>query len=573
MIINAEGREILNYSNLDLENMVTPIKIDKFCELLELSKYDKDEIRFLKEGFTIGFPIGYQGDMSAKLLSNNLPFTIGDSIDLWNKVMKEVKQKRYAGPFADIPYKDHYIQSPIGLVPKDNGRDTRLIFHLSHPRGKGTSINANTPQELSKVSYPQFDEAIRLCIKQGIGCHISRSDAQSAFRNLIIRKQDYWLLIMKARSPIDNRIYWFVDKNLPFGASISCSHFQRVSNGIAHIVEYFAQKKNINYLDDFLFAALLKALCNEQVNLFIRICSEIGMPVNLDKMFWATTILTFLGMLINTELQTVSVPIDKLQKGKDLIQMILNNKKKKVTILQLQKVCGFLNFLGKCVVPGRAFTRRLYAYTAINSMNLKRHHHLRLNGEMREDLSTWMMFLNHPTVFCRPFIDFEKTWKATEIEFYTDASGVIGFGGISLGSWMSMNWPSDFIQRHKTSIAYLELFAVAAAILSWVHRYANKRIVIFVDNTSVRDMLNYTTSGCKHCMILIRLIVLKCLVHNVRVFAKYVKSSDNSYADLLSRDRVNDFKKLCNKRGKIIDESQTEVPDEIWPIEKMWTSI
>ena len=47
--------------------------------------------------------------------------------------MKEVKLGRYAGPFPTIPYEEDFIQSPIGLVPKDQGCDTRLIFHLSYP--------------------------------------------------------------------------------------------------------------------------------------------------------------------------------------------------------------------------------------------------------------------------------------------------------------------------------------------------------------------------------------------------------------------------------------------------------
>ena len=42
---------------------------------------------------------------------------------------------------------EHFIQSPISLVPKDNGAKTRLIFHLSHPRsGKYRSVNAGIPQ-------------------------------------------------------------------------------------------------------------------------------------------------------------------------------------------------------------------------------------------------------------------------------------------------------------------------------------------------------------------------------------------------------------------------------------------
>ena len=47
--------------------------------------------------------------------------------------MKEIAEKRMAGPFEDIPF-EHFIQSPIGLVPKDGGKKTRLIFHLSYPR-------------------------------------------------------------------------------------------------------------------------------------------------------------------------------------------------------------------------------------------------------------------------------------------------------------------------------------------------------------------------------------------------------------------------------------------------------
>ena len=57
--------------------------------------------------------------------------------------MKEVKAECYAGPFKEPPFKS-YIQSPVGLVPKDNGKDTWLIFHLSYPK-KGHSVNSATP--------------------------------------------------------------------------------------------------------------------------------------------------------------------------------------------------------------------------------------------------------------------------------------------------------------------------------------------------------------------------------------------------------------------------------------------
>ena len=151
--------------------------------------------------------------------------------------MKEVEAGRYAGPFEEIPFDNNFIQSPIGLVPKDNGKDTRLIFHLSYPRGKGKSVNANIPRELCSVQYPDFSEAVRLCIIEGKNCKIAKSDLQSAFRHLCMSMESHRYLIMKCKSPIDDQYYFFIDKCLSFGASISCSHFQRMSNGIAHIVK------------------------------------------------------------------------------------------------------------------------------------------------------------------------------------------------------------------------------------------------------------------------------------------------------------------------------------------------
>ena len=176
--------EILQYKNLDLHTIKTPVNTEVLEQLLLETKYDKKEIEFLVDGFKNGFSIEYTVPSDVKVTSPNLKFRgVGDEIILWNKVMKEVKAERYAGPFEEIPF-DNYIQSPIGLVPKDGGKDTRLIFHLSYPRSRGTSVNANTPKNLCTVKYPDFMEAIQICLREGVSCNIAKSDMKSAFRNL-----------------------------------------------------------------------------------------------------------------------------------------------------------------------------------------------------------------------------------------------------------------------------------------------------------------------------------------------------------------------------------------------------
>ena len=157
-------------------------------------------------------------------------------------------------------------------------------------------------------------------------------------------------------------------------------------------------------MDDFLFAALMKLLCNSQVLEFLQVCELIAFPVSLEKTFWGTTRLVFLGMLIDTVNQWVCLPVEKVRKAVSLIESVITKRSKKITLNQLQKICGFLNFLGRCIIPGRAFTRRLYVYTA--SSNLKPHHHIRVNAEMKEDLIMWLIFLKHQSVYCRPFMDF-----------------------------------------------------------------------------------------------------------------------------------------------------------------------
>ena len=76
--------------------------------------------------------------------------------------MKEIQLKRVAGPFKDIPFQD-FMQSPIGLVPKAGGTQTRLIFHLSYDfKSDGLrSLNYHTPKELCTVHYKDLDYAVR----------------------------------------------------------------------------------------------------------------------------------------------------------------------------------------------------------------------------------------------------------------------------------------------------------------------------------------------------------------------------------------------------------------------------
>ena len=167
---------------------------------------------------------------------------------------------------------------------------------------------------------------------------------------------------MKARSPIDHQWYYFVDKCLPFGASISCALFQKVSDAVSYLVTHKTGKIIINYLDDYLFAAYRRSVCDKQIIVFLAICQKIALPISEEKTFFADQLMTFLGFLLDTVNQVLALPRNKISKDQNMVRHILDKRnlpksKRKMTLLQLQKICGFLNFLSRAIVPGKAFTR------------------------------------------------------------------------------------------------------------------------------------------------------------------------------------------------------------------------
>ena len=165
--MNYSEEQVEDYSNHDVSNVCTPIQADMLEQLLKKTNYDVKESSFLIKGFRTGFSIGYKGPMKRQDKSDNIPFTpgVGDKFEMWKKIMKEVKLKRYAGPFTEVPF-THYVQSPIGLVPKAGGQ-TRLIFHLSYKFKNGNeSVNFWTPKEKCSVHYNNINHAVNNCLWQ-----------------------------------------------------------------------------------------------------------------------------------------------------------------------------------------------------------------------------------------------------------------------------------------------------------------------------------------------------------------------------------------------------------------------
>ena len=137
-------------------------------------------------------------------------------------------------------------------------------------------------------------------------------------------------------------------------------------------------------------------------------------------------------------------------------------------------------------------------------------------------------------------------------------------GAVFKNRWIYARWDPMFIDREKPSIEFLELYALTAAVLVWGADpdLCDKRIAIFCDNTSVRDMVNDYVSSCVHCRKLLRIITLDCLRFNRHLFVDHVHSKLNSRADALSRLQ---FKKFWSISPESTLPVNDPMPETIWP--------
>ena len=163
------------------------------------------------------------------------------------------------------------------------------MLHDPQDRGGG-----NKRCYLSKKWKHEFTEHYR---KKKKNIFAGKSDLKSAFHILGLSRCSWKWLVMKAMHPVTGEWKFFVDKRLPFGASISCSHFQRFSDALQHLIEYRASapRRITNYLDDFLFIAKTIARCNQLISEFQNSVKSLTYQFQWRKLNGQPNLLCFLA--------------------------------------------------------------------------------------------------------------------------------------------------------------------------------------------------------------------------------------------------------------------------------------
>ena len=435
---------------------------------------------------------------------------------------------RIIGPYDIPPVGHNYRISPLGVVPKKQAGQFRLIHHLSYPQG--FSINDSIPPELSSVSYATIQDAIAFIQSSTSSVFMAKLDVESAFRIIPISPEDRPLLGFRWRGS------YYMDAVLPMGCSSSCAIFECFSTALQWIAENKLHATAVvHFLDDFLFLANSQTKCDADLQAFITMCNQIGVPLAPEKTIAPTTSLICLAIMLDTVALEARLPLDKVQQCTELLNAFACRSK--VTLRELQSLIGVLNFACSVDVPGRAFLRRLIDLTVGVAQP---HHRIRLTQQAQLDIAMWLQFLQ--SFNGRSFFLNTHFITGDYLQLYTDASGSVGYGAVYGNQWFHGTWPASWLKHNITT---LELYPIVAAVLVWGEEWTNKSVCFYTDNEALVAIINKQTSR-DHCvMTLIRKLVLTCLQLNVSFTARHIAGRDNTLADKLSRLQVTEFRALA----------------------------
>ena len=483
---------------------------------------DKEFVNYILAGIHKGVHIGVDRSVSLRRTrAGNLPSVHSLPALVGQHIMDERAAGRLLGPLP--AYLARVCQvSPIGLIPKPHQPGKwRLIVDLSSPRGG--SVNDAIDVNHCHMHYTSVLEAAAVIRQLGKGTLLAKIDLHQAYRMVPVHADDHPLLGIQWHEDT------FIDTALPFGLRSAPKIFSAFADALAWVLHIRGVAHQLHYLDDFLFMGPPQSSsCARALHTTMDTCSQLGVPVATHKTEGPASQLTFLGIQIDTQAMTLSLPKEKLAR---ILGLVLSWRSKcTATKRELQSLIGHLNHAAMVVLPGRTFMRRM-----IDLMKLADHpsHHVRLTADFRSDLHWWASFL--------PLWNGRSVMPPGDPELMvtSDASGSWGCGAVTCaGQWFQVQWPESWAEIH---IAAKELVPVVISVAIWGQQWAKQQVRVRSDNLAVVHALSAGTARDPLLMHLLRCLHFFTATYQIGLDARHVAGTLNTAADALSRNKLSVF--------------------------------
>ena len=307
------------------------------------------------DGVNYGFPLQYGG---GPLYNDKGPPQNHHSARQYPEAIHQYisKEKRLGtliGPFDNPPFTPWCHVSPLMSRPKSDSHERRIIVDLSFPDG---GVNKHIPSneidgEPVAHNLPTIQQALLLLQEIDITeAYMATIDISRAYRNFRSCPADWPLLCIKHENE------YFIDCAMPFGSRMSSFYMQNTAQFIARSLEKRGVKVLI-YLDDMIIVSRNYAEAQAAYETTLSLLMDLGLPVATHKLSPPSRSLVWLGICLDLDANTLSIPTSKLDAMRTLITGIKG--KTSLTTKQMQSLIGTINHIGRAVPPARLFMCRL----------------------------------------------------------------------------------------------------------------------------------------------------------------------------------------------------------------------
>ena len=503
----------------------TPLSLPAWDEALS-SHPDKAYARYVCQGLCWGFRVGFQYNSPLKPAQANMESANQHPEVISEYLHKECSLGRMLGPFPEPLQLPRLHVNRFGVIPKGhNTGKFRLITDLSFPPGQ--SVNDGIDPSLCSLVYTTVDEVAAQAAALGRGALLAKVDIEAAYRLIPVHPQDRVLQGMRWKGMI------YVDPMLPFGLRSA----PKIFNAVADALHWHLVQLGISYLfhslDDYIMVAPPHShLCQMWWDTLMAECAKLGVPIASQKTEGPASLVTFLGIQIDTDKGELRLPQDKLQRLKEVLDQW--EIRKGCTRKDLESLIGLLNHAYKVVRAGRSFLRRMIDLLHAVHRPPSSRTPIRLSQSFRADLAWWQEFLVqwNGVSFLTPPSSLPK------VHLFTDALGSWGCAAWHGDEWFQVEWDS---RSHSLSIAEKELIPIILACQVWGTSWAGLQVICHCDNQAVVADLWSRTSKHKGMMHLLRCLVFMEANLQCSLAPTYIDTKSNHLADDLSRNDVFSF--------------------------------
>ena len=256
------------------------------------------------------------------------------------------------GPFTTQPFSTDLILSPLQVVRKTPGDKPRLVVDLSFPLENSVNDGISKHHYLDTpitLTYPSVNSLANIIRRKGKGCLMFKTDLSKSFKHIPICPHDYHMCGISWNSK-----YYVYVKQI-FGLRCSALACQRTTNAVTFLL---AQQgiSSVSYLDD-----IASAESPQKARLAFLTLSNLLKTLNLienkDKICQPSTEMIFLGLLLNSNNFTITIPPKKLQDLRAELKKWLYLSR--CTRRQLMSIIGKLQHVIPCIAGGRIFLNRM----------------------------------------------------------------------------------------------------------------------------------------------------------------------------------------------------------------------